>query len=131
MSNLYRFCLAQCFILVTLTGCASYEKKAIRCVIGEAEGESYEAKVAVSRAIIDRGCLKGVYGCSSARVRNKLYSRSSLIEATMAYNEAKKRPDIVSGANHWIKWNMKKYPSWTKKCEPTAMIGNHIFYKCP
>jgi len=109
--------------------------KAVACVLGEAEGEPYEGKLILSHALINRGSFLGVYGCGSRRVKERLYPRSALVEATMAWTEAVRthdKTDLARGAANWLSvddpWHKA---SWVTYCEPRVQVSKHIFLKCP
>lgn len=109
--------------------------KAVACVLGEAEGESYTGKLILAHALINRGSFMAVYGCDSKRVRQKLYPRKALIEATMAWTEAvktHKENDLANGAANWLSVeDYCKGNTWMSLCDPRVVVGNHLFVKCP
>lgn len=110
------------------------DAKAINCIIGEAEGEPYNGKLYVAHAILNRKSLMGVNGCSSRRVREKLYAKQSAVDSELAWAEAKmfhEKLDPTFGANHWLsKEDIASEVSWVNNCKPTVKIGNHTFFKC-
>lgn len=110
-------------------------QKAALCIVGEAEAESFFGKLVLAHALINRGSFMAVYGCDSKRVRQKLYPRKALIEATMAWTEAvktHKENDLANGAANWLSVeDYRKGNTWVSFCEPRVEIGGHIFVECP
>ncbi len=106
------------------------QERIVNAIIGEAEGESYQGKLAVAYAIINRGTLKGVYGEHAPRVTGHKYSQSVYNEALMAYKKAFKEPskDITYGATHWEGTAFKK-PVWANEMVMTVQIGHQRFYR--
>ena len=100
----------------------------IVAMIGEAEGESFEGKVAVACAILNRGTLKGVYGLHAKRaVRTPRLSKLYLT-CLEALREAKKH-DITKGSTNWENVNAFGQPYWASSMIKTVKIGNHQFYR--
>jgi len=117
--------LTICFILavgILLTPLLMPDASPIKAIIGEAEGEEYTGKLAVACAIRNRGNLKGVYGLNSRRVKEKLYSRDTLIDATLSWEESAnpKNCEFIKGADSWDN---------VVRAKKTIKIGNHYFYK--
>lgn len=115
------------------------KEKVIYCLIGEAEGGGYKGMLAIAHAIRNRAGLKayakaplrGVYGCNSPRVKNRLYSSKTLVQAIKAWEESRLGYDITQGAEHWqSKADLKKNPAWINKCDFTGEFGGNYFYKC-
>lgn len=111
------------------------DQDAIKAVIGEAEGESYEGKLAVACAIRNRGTLKGVYGKNAPRVRRHMYSRITAGTAGLAW-EASTNMDLcaslIDGAQYWA--SLKLDQDWKNKMvkqgyHHTATIGGHTFFR--
>lgn len=113
------------------------QEQVIRAILGEAEGESYLGKVALSFAILNRGTMKGVYGYKAISLRSGAYYRGKrrlsdkvVKDALKAFLWAKSHPeaDITNGAKHWE--NVKAFgePYWAKGKQPSLVIGNHAFY---
>ena len=106
------------------------EKQAVKCILGEARGESYKSMVAHAETIRNRGHLRGVYGCRAKITRDDgLFIRRRGIDtaARMAWLESKKT-NLTRGATHWESTDFKK-PSWAYKMIETAHIGKTRFYK--
>ena len=114
------------------------KERMVNAVIGEAEGEPYEGKLAVACAIINRvglfgdfdKAMRGVYGERSNRVINRLYSSKVFVETVMAYEEALNigTCDFIDGATHW-EGTAFPTPYWAKEMVLTATIGNQRFYR--
>ena len=104
--------------------------QAVMTIIGEAEGEPFEGKLAVACAIRNRGTLKGVYGLRAPRVLNHKYSKQTEQYAVNAWimSEDSGNCEFIKGADHWEGDKFPK-PSWSKKMVETAHIGHQIFYK--
>lgn len=130
-------------ILLLVNGCGGVvmakerinDQKSILSIIGEAEGELYTGKLALSYALINRGTLKGVFGLRSARVKAHKYSDKTYMEAKRSWEYANTHPeqDITNGATGWGNANdMKLFneTKWFSKCYVTKKIGNHFFYAC-
>lgn len=105
---------------------------AVDIIIGEAEGESYQGKLAIAQALRHRGYTRGCYGLHAPRVKKHLYSSKTFVQAVKAWEESRTLPDITGGATGW--GNAKdievfKRTKWWKKAVITAKIGNHFFYK--
>ena len=112
---------------------------AVKAIIGEAEGEPYQGKVALAYALINRGTLKGVYGHNAViqskdgrlyRKNGRLISEKVQRDALKAWHYAKANPskDITLGADHWEGTAFKK-PYWANGMTETITIGNQRFYK--
>lgn len=101
------------------------EDKAVKAIVGEAEGESLKGKTAVAEAIRNRGSLEGVVGLNSPRVKKA---------KPWVYRDARKawkdstRTNLVKGATHWESTDFPR-PSWTDEMEQTTRVGKHRFYK--
>lgn len=109
------------------------DKEAINACIGEAEGESYLGKIAISATIINRGTLKGVYGGQSQRVLQHKYSRQTYNDCKAAWEYAKS----TYGTSNWkaTGWGTLgdiqqfKREGWFKDCVIVAHLGKHYFYR--
>lgn len=105
--------------------------KFIECVIGEAEDQGIDGMKSICHALRNRGTTKGVYGCTSNRVKKHLYSSDTFIKATRAYEESKLEQDTIGGANSWYSVeDVKKDPSIFKRCTFTGKLKDHFFFKC-
>jgi hypothetical protein len=72
------------FLIFAHPARAMSSEDAIKAIIGEAEGESYQGKIAVAETIRHRGSLKGVFGLTAPRVVKKLYSQATYDQAKRA-----------------------------------------------
>lgn len=100
---------------------------AVRAIIGEAEGEPYQGKVAVAEVIRRRGSLKGVYGLKAPRVVKKLYSQKTYDECARAWDESV-NTNYSQSATHW-EGTAFPSPYWAKNMIVTVTIGGQRFYK--
>jgi spore germination cell wall hydrolase CwlJ-like protein len=107
------------------------DQQAILAIIGEAEGESLQGKIAVAEVIRNRGySLKGIYGIKAPRVVKKLYSQKTYNEAKLAW-ETSKTSNLTNGAMGWGNADdvkIFKTQKWFKSCRVTKQIGNHYFW---
>lgn len=106
------------------------DSAAIRAIIGEAEGEPFQGKVAVACAIRNRGSLQGVYGKTAPRVIQNKFSQKTYLQSVQAW-EISKDPEsceFIQGADHWEGDKFKR-PEWSKRMTKTAHIGNQTFYR--
>lgn len=105
---------------------------AILAIIGEAEAEPINGKIAIAEALRNRGHLRGVYGVKSKRVLTRAYSASIYRQSEEAW-EKSSRSNLTNGATGWgndadlVKF---KQEGWFDRCEVTVRIGRHSFYKC-
>ena len=106
--------------------------QAVSCIIGEAENQGPLGMAAIAHALRNRGTVKGCYGVNSKRVRNRLYSSKTLVQAIKAWEESAKGFDLTQGATGWGNRSdletFKKH-KWFRRCIITAHIGDHYFYK--
>ena len=96
-------------------------KHAIKCIMGEARGESFEGQVAVAEVIRRRGKLVGIYGCSYAT-----YTEAEWKEAERAWKKSR-YTNYSKGATHFESIDFKK-PYWSKNMKLVTTIGKHQFY---
>jgi hypothetical protein len=135
------------YILIILSFCPQasaagnddlVKMRIVYSIIGEAEGEPYQGKLAIACAIINRTskfgsldkALKGVYGERSPRVLQRKYSSKVLVDAIRAYEESLNVGvcDFVDGATHW-EGTAFKTPYWAKDMILVTTIANQRFYK--
>ena len=104
--------------------------KAVKSIIGEAEGESFQGKLAIACGIRNRGHLKGVYGLYAKRVQKHQYSNKVQKDATNAWNLSQDRAScaFIKGSSYW-EGTAFKTPYWAKNMELVAVIGNQRFYR--
>ena len=100
----------------------------IRCAIGEASNQGTTGMQAVINATMNRGTIKGVYGCNSKHIDNE--PAWVWDNARLALKNAKIR-DITNGADHWE--NIKQFgkPKWADKMQIVFKHKDHVFYKSP
>lgn len=117
-------------------------------VLQEAEGESYEGKLAVAFAIVNRGenVIATVFrpwqfSCwntdspTRKRLGQTIYANTTAwIESLRAMDAALSRSvsDPTNGATHYlneksVQLTTGKMPSWFKEEKVTKRIGNHTF----
>lgn len=117
----------------TLAHATITDQQGINACIGEAEGEPYLGKIAISATLLNRGHIKGVYGVNAPRVKRHLYSQATYEACSQAWKYAKS----VHGEGDWnaTGWGnandiaIFKRQGWFKHCVITAHIGNHYFYR--
>jgi hypothetical protein len=108
--------------------------RAVNAIIGEAEGETYDGKLAVACAIRNRGTLQGVYGERSPRVTKHKYGAKVFVDAVRAWEESRYEANcaFICGAQHWqSEEDWKKHATWIDFCDATAKVGTQIFLRCP
>lgn len=107
------------------------DHQAVMAIIGEAEGEPLQGKIAVAEVIRNRDSLKGIYGVSAPRVIKHQYSAQTFADATTAW-EISKTSNLTGGAMGWGNAaDIRKFKTqrWFKKCRVVKQIGNHYFWK--
>jgi len=110
-------------LTVLILTLALTDAEGIRCLMGEARGESYICQVATAEAIRNRGTTKGVYGCSAK------FNEPAWVwkRAEKAWHESA-TTNLVKDADHWESTDFK-VPYWAKSMTVTAQHGKHVFYK--
>lgn len=101
------------------------DEQAIRAIVGEASGESYQTMLGVACAIRNRGTLQGVYGLKAKHSNNE--PAWVWAKARKAWAESKSK-DITLGATHFdcVK---KGEPYWASTMRKTVLIGVTQFYR--
>lgn len=131
------FILAPILILCLISPCEARphatipNEAAIRAIIGEAEGESYEGQVALAEVIRRRGSLSGVYGAASRRAQAAKLDSLAYRNASRAWF-ASLSSNLSLEADGWGSENDVKIfrqSKWFKKCYIVKKIGNHYFWK--
>jgi hypothetical protein len=136
MSNIFFILLAQCCFFVYQVEAKEIPKEiAIYCVIGEAENQGDDGMRAVAMALRNRGTTKGVYGCTSERVRNRKYSSKIFVRALMAWEETRGlnctwADETVCADSWYSKEDVKKDPGIFDRCVFTGKLKDHYFFKC-
>ena len=139
------FILAVIFLIWLVVGCGnanaeSYNSRAIKAVIGEAEDEGQYGMQLIACAIANRGSLKGVYGEKAPRVVKKLYSEKVEMQAEEAWFKANNPDDAymvdvcepLRGADHWGSKQLDR--KWIKKMAKAGYVKtfeykNHVFFR--
>lgn len=135
-------CAFLCFFLISCQPAvhALEDSLAVKCILGEAEGESLEGMTAVGEAMRNRiakmgesGALRGVYGCKAVSERGGVYRRGARIIPDYAVKRAIKAweasgvSNLVGGASFWESTDFKR-PYWAKNMVKTATIGKHEYF---
>jgi hypothetical protein len=131
-----RWVVAGAFVFVIFLIMASFvfsadieRSRAVSAIIGEAEGESYNGKLAVACAIRNRGSLRGVYGEKAHRVIKNLYSAKIKSDSERAWDESESASacQFIDGADHW-EGTAFKTPYWAKNMVETFRTKGQVFY---
>lgn len=110
-------------LLVVTPAYALDAKTAVRCLMGEARGESFECQVATAEVIRRRNSTQGIYGC-----------KAEFKEPAWVWDRAKKAwaasesTDLSKGATHFESTSFKT-PYWASNMVLVARVGKHNFYK--
>ena len=110
-------------LLVVTPAYAMDAKTAVRCLMGEARGESYECQVATAEVIRKRNSTQGIYGC-----------KAEINEPAWGWDRAKKAwaasatSNLSKGATHFESTSFKT-PYWASGMVQVAQVGKHRFYK--
>ena len=139
------------FILMFVFGCllagvafsaeSMDRDRAVRAIIGEAEGEGYDGMYAVACGLRNRGSFDGVYGDRAVILhKGRLWrfkdgqpqyeiSTEIIQKAGKAWSNAEWGEDVTGGATHWENIDQFGVPYWARGLKKTAKIGSHTFYK--
>lgn len=102
------------------------EEEAVRCIMGEARGESFAGKVGVAEVIRKRGSTAGLYGCKAKFKESKrVWDEARRAWKKSAGTRTTKDADMFENvkAFGWPKsWDKKKVKFVTK-------VDNHDFFK--
>ena len=125
-----RFLLLSILFMSALPALADepQEDQAVRCLMGEARGESYQAIIAHAEAYRNRFARYGkVWGVDGCKWRGQ--------EPAWAWERVRKAwresagTNLVNGADHWYA-DYIKAPAWTlAPAVMTAKFGKTRFYK--
>lgn len=99
------------------------EEIAIRCIAGEARGESFRGMVAVAEVLRRRGSTRGVVGCKS----NFKSSKPIREKARKAWRRSR-TTNYSRGADHFDGSAFPR-PKWSFKMKKVCVIGKQIFWK--
>lgn len=109
------------------------DELAVSALIGEAEGESYLAKLATAECLRNRlekyGDFRGVYGLKSPRIHKA--SKAVRAECLKAWNESA-HTNLVKGASVWGNaGDVEKFKKmkWFRNCVFVAQYGGHRFFR--
>ncbi|NJO00406.1 MAG: hypothetical protein HC880_00825 [Bacteroidia bacterium] len=108
---------------------------AVRCILGEAQGEGLESIRDHASALRNRGYIKGVYGCKADISKDIPYLKAKGIynHAIKSWNESA-AVDTVNGADHWGSTLLNEDKAWIQKMERsgytlTKTTKNTAFYR--
>lgn len=99
------------------------EETAIRCIAGEARGESLKGQIAVAEVLRRRGSVSGIVGC-----RAKYQDSREIREKARKAWRRSKHTNFSRGADHFDGAAFPR-PKWSKKMKKVAVVGNQIFWK--
>jgi hypothetical protein len=104
---------------------------AVYCIIGESEDQGPKGMLALAQALDNRGTTHGVYGCNSARIKGRMYSSKTFVQAVKAYWEAPNKPSLIGNANSWYsRQDIAKDPGIYQRCQFKGRIKDHFFFYC-
>lgn len=114
-----------------------YHRKAVKAIVGEAEGEPFAGKLAIAHALRNRAqnphyrgkrVFKGVYG-----LKRKTHApKRTWHQADRAWKESSQKKDNTGHATIWgTDSDVRKFrkEEWFRKCRFTTRIGNHSFFR--
>lgn len=113
-----------------------------RVVQAETTGEPEAGQRAVAWTAINRmRRAPDTYGATITKVVSRAYQYAKpapLNESSTAYLKALlatvravlgEGGDVSQGATHFHRCDMKRYPAWARRLQPTVRLGRHCFYK--
>lgn len=110
--------------------------QAVKALIGEFEGEGYDAMKAGACALRSRGTLSGVYGLRAPRVIKHLYSDDIEARAVVAWATSADPGacDYMKGADHW--GSLTVDGAWIQRMKRAGYVHiitvkNTAFYRAP
>lgn len=116
------------------------DKQAVKCLLGEAEGE--KDMTATAEALRNRialmgenKALRGVYGCKAVSESSGVFKRGKrtipdyAVKRAVKAWEASKASNLTKGGTHWEAVETFGNPKWAYKLTKTAKVGQHTFYK--
>ena len=101
------------------------DAQAVRAIVGEAAGETFEGKLAIACAIRNRGNLHGVYGLNATHVWRE--TAATWTAAWRAWRLSAQH-DITHGASYWGNCADVATGNY-RRLTQTAIIGNHHFFR--
>lgn len=101
------------------------ERDAVRAIVGEAAGESYQGKLAVASVLRRRGSLQGFYGYHGKHVDRQ--PAWVFEQARKAWRESAVK-DYANGATHFESTDFKR-PAWSLRMREVLRIGKHVFFR--
>ena len=110
-------------LLVVTPAYAMDAKTGIRCLMGEARGESFECQVATAEVIRTRNSTQGIYGCK-AQINEPAWVWD---RAERAWKQSE-TSNLSKGATHFESTDFKT-PYWVNGMVLVAHVGKHKFYK--
>lgn len=104
-------------------------EKATLAIIGEAESEPMQGKIAVGEVLRHRNSFKGIYGLNSPRIKAKAYSKAIYRDCSFAW-QTSKTTNYSKGALYWENVEKFGWPKWTRGHQVVicAKIGHHVFF---
>lgn len=103
------------------------DQNCIQAVMGEAAGESYQAKLWVACCIRNRGTLVGVYGSNKPDSWYAAQGAKCLADSARAWRESAKH-DVTGGCTHFGSVTDDGYFITGCGWKPVATIGQTRFY---
>lgn len=98
------------------------EDQAVRCIAGEARGESLRGQVAVGEVLRRRGSTRGFVGC-----RYHIVDANEMVKARRAWRLSR-RTNYSRGATNFDGTAFPR-PKWSKNMKKVCVIGGTIFWK--
>ena len=122
-----KYFIALCIIALHFTASAAIsDTDAVRVIIGEAAGQTFQEKLAIVGALRNRAMLTGVRGFRNNRMINA-QPVAIWCQARAAWAQSSTN-DVTHGATHWESSNFKR-PDWSQSMKITARVGVFVFYR--
>ena len=100
------------------------DEVAVKCIIGEAGNQGEQGMYALASGLLNRGTVKGVYGCNASHVSKEpewVYK-----QAREALQRAKVKR--LHNADHWENISAFGKPKWAFKMKEVYRYKDHVFY---